>query len=147
MKRSVRVFGDLWISLGILEWIVLSDWSRMEIDRVSSSNEGGESVEIANLFLDQVGEVALTLVSDSLSWKLIESLDKVRSSCYLSLLYCWFNHNSSVLDLTSYVHHYINAMFCMYIYHHHILDFRFIWPYCYEINIKCWLVKNSFCSC
>lgn len=49
--------------------------------------EGEESVQISNFFLDQVGEVALTLNSDGLSWKPIESLHKVSFSHYFKLFY------------------------------------------------------------
>lgn len=44
----------------------------------------GNPVITSNLFLDQVGEVVLTINSDGLSWNLVESIYKVSSLLSLS---------------------------------------------------------------
>lgn len=65
--------------------------------RAQLEDEG--SVLNSNLFLEHVGEVSLTLNSDGLSWKLLESLHNVRFDyvlhydclfIYLFIYFCWF---------------------------------------------------------
>ncbi|MFS7996283.1 putative ceramide kinase [Helianthus anomalus] len=51
--------------------------------------EGEEkpSILTSNFFMDQVGEIVLTLKSDMLSWESLDSLSNEDSSCCLGILY------------------------------------------------------------
>lgn len=58
-----------------------------------------ESVLSSNFVLDHVGEVVLTLNSDGLSWKWVESMYNVSFTDYIRYIYCYFHQQNMNLFL------------------------------------------------